>query len=91
MFTLMQMSGLISMTPLFARKRVSDTLTGGYFNILGALSGDPQGLVMLERWRMINMFYHIIDLEDRGDLVQMLLGNMDFTMLVFLESATMKR
>ena len=81
--TSMQMSGLISMTPLFARKRVSDTLTGGYFNILGALSSDPQGLVMLERWRMVNMFYHIIDLEDRGDLVQILLSNMDFTMLVY--------
>ena len=29
---------------------------------------------------MINMFYHIIELTDRVDLVQMLLSNMDFSL-----------
>ena len=34
---------------------------------------------MLERWRIINMFYRIVDLEDRDDLIQTLLGNLDFS------------
>ena len=75
-----RMSGLTSATPLFSYWRVSETLCGGYFAILGALSSDPRGLHMIERWRMINMFYHIIDLGGRDDLVQALLGNMDFTL-----------
>lgn len=35
---------------------------------------------MFERWHMINISYHIIDLRDRDDLVELLLGNMDFTL-----------
>ena len=73
-------SGLTSETPVFSANRVSETLSGGYFAILGVLSGDPRGLNMIERWRMINMFYHIMDLEGRDDLVQALLGNMDFSL-----------
>lgn len=75
-----RMSGLTSATPLFSYRRVSETLSGGYFALLGALSSDPRGLHMIERWRMVNMFYHIMDLSGRDDLVQALLGNMDFTL-----------
>lgn len=49
---------------------------------MGALSSDPQGLHIIERWRMINMFYHIMDLGGRDDLVFALLGNMDFSMYI---------
>ena len=73
-------SGLTSASPLFSPFRVSETLTGGYFTILGALSSDPQGLLMIERWRMINMFYHIMELDGRDDLVRALLSNMDFSL-----------
>lgn len=65
--------------------RLLDTLTGGYFALLGALSSDPSGLLIIERWRMINMFYHIMDLKDRNDLVQALLGNMDFSLYAPLD------
>lgn len=73
-------SGLTSMSPLFSPFRIAETLTGGYFAILGALSSDPKGLQILERWRMINMFYHIMDLEGREDLTCTLISNMDFTL-----------
>ncbi|MCJ1350863.1 MAG: hypothetical protein MMC33_000844 [Icmadophila ericetorum] len=73
-------SGLTSPDPLFAPHRVSETLTAGYFTLLGTLSGDPQGLTMIGRWRMINIFYHIIDLKNRDDLVQLLLGNMELSL-----------
>ena len=75
-----RMSGITSSSPLFSQERVAETLTGNYFAILGALSSDPLGLQMLIRWRMINMFYHIIDLRDRDDIVQLLLESMDFTL-----------
>lgn len=73
-------SGLTSTSPLFSPYKVSETLTGGYFAILGAMSSDPKGLQMIERWRMINMFYHIMELDGRDDLIRTLLGNMDFSL-----------
>lgn len=75
-----RMSGLTSSSPLFSREQMANTLSGGYFALLGVLSGDPNGLSMMERWHMHNMFYHIIELNDRSDLVQALLGNLDFSL-----------
>lgn len=48
--------------------------------MLGTLSGDPKGLQMLDRWRMINMMYHIIDLKQRPDLIKLLLSNFDYNL-----------
>jgi hypothetical protein len=48
--------------------------------MLGVLSGDPNGLQMLDRWRMINMMYHIIDLKQRPDLIKLLLSNFDYSL-----------
>ncbi|DAA78559.1 TPA_exp: Uncharacterized protein A8136_4535 [Trichophyton benhamiae CBS 112371] len=74
-----RMSGLTSLSPLFSREQMADTLSGGYFALLGTLSSEPNGIQMMERWHMLNMFYHIVELADRNDLIQTLLGNMDFT------------
>ncbi|EER40230.1 cytosolic regulator Pianissimo [Histoplasma capsulatum H143] len=75
-----RMSGLTSSSPVFSRNNMSETLSGGYFALLGVLSSEPSGLQMMERWHMHNMFYHIIELKDRNDLIQTLLGNMDFSL-----------
>ena len=75
-----RMSGLTSSSPLFSREQMANTLSGGYFAVLGTLSGDANGLAMMERWHMLNMFYHIVELRDRNDLIQTLLGNMDYTL-----------
>jgi hypothetical protein len=75
-----RMSGLTSEVPLFSPERMTDTLTGGYFAILGALTKDLRGLQILERWKIINMFYHIIELGNRDDLIRALLSNMDYTL-----------
>ncbi|KAJ5907535.1 hypothetical protein N7495_000217 [Penicillium taxi] len=74
-----RMSGLTSASPLFSREQMANTLSGGYFAMLGVLSADQNGLLMMERWHMPNMFYHIIELLDRNDLIQTLLGNMDYS------------
>ena len=47
--------------------------------MLGTLSHSHVGLLMMERWHMFNMFYHIVELEDRQDLVQACLRDMDFS------------
>ena len=59
---------------------MNETLTGGYFALLGALTKDSRGIHILERWRVINMFYHIIELNDRDDLIRTLLSNLDYTL-----------
>jgi len=48
--------------------------------MLGVLSGEPKGLQMMERWRMFNMMYHIIDLKQRPDLIKLLLTNFDYSL-----------
>ena len=75
----MQTSGLTAQSPMFSRERLSETLCSGYFAMLGTLSSDAKGLQMLDRWRMINMMYHIIDLKQRPDLIKLLLSNFDYS------------
>lgn len=76
----MQTSGLTAQSPMFSQLRLSETLCSGYFAMIGTLSGDPKGLQMLDRWRMINMMYHIIDLKQRPDLIKLLLSNFDYSL-----------
>jgi len=56
-----------------------DTLCGGYLPMVGVLSSDPKGLQLLERWRMFNMMYHIIELKQRPDLIKLILSNFDYS------------
>ena len=65
--------------PMFSRDHVNETLSGGYFAILGALGSSAQGLLLLSRWRMINTFYHLLDDPDREDIIQLLLASLDYT------------
>jgi rapamycin-insensitive companion of mTOR len=74
-----RLSGLTSASPIFDRVQMAETLSGGYFAMIGTLSQTSNGIVMMEKWHMINMFYHIMDLKDRDDLVETLLGNLDFS------------
>ncbi|KAM3514513.1 hypothetical protein MY11210_001856 [Beauveria gryllotalpidicola] len=73
-------SGLTAQFPLFAKDRLTDTLCNGYFAMLGVLTGDVKGLMLLERWKMFNMMYHIVDLKQRPDLIKLLLTNFDYTL-----------
>jgi hypothetical protein len=75
-----RMSGLTSESPMFQVDRMNETLTGGYFALLGELTKDPKGVQILERWRFFNMFYHIIELNERDDLIRTLLSNMEYSL-----------
>ncbi|KAK8092075.1 HR1 repeat- rho-binding protein [Apiospora hydei] len=73
-------SGLTAQYPMFAKDNLTDTLCSGYFPMLGVLSGDTKGLQLLERWRIFNMMYHIVDLKQRPDLIKILLTNFDYSL-----------
>ena len=73
-------SGIVSKTPIFSPEKLADTLSGGYFAMLGAMCRDQRGIHILIRWRIINMFYHIVELKDRDDLIRALLTNLDYTL-----------
>ncbi|KAI0998862.1 Target of rapamycin complex 2 subunit [Podosphaera aphanis] len=73
-------SGLTAQNPMFSRERLQETLCSGYFAILGTMTSDPKGLQMLDRWRMMNMVYHIIDLKQRPDLIKLVLSNFDYSL-----------
>ncbi|KAK3692410.1 Rapamycin-insensitive companion of mTOR, N-term-domain-containing protein [Podospora appendiculata] len=71
-------SGLTAQYPMFSKDRLTDTLCGGYFPMLGVLSGDVKGMQMLDRWRIFNMMYRIVDLKQRPDLIKLMLANFDY-------------
>ncbi|PSR79911.1 cytosolic regulator pianissimo [Coniella lustricola] len=74
-------SGITAGIPLFSKDRMTDTLSGGYFAMLGVLSADKRGLEMLQRWRMFNMMYHILEYNQRPDLSKLLLSSFDYSFL----------
>ena len=63
---------------MFSRDQMADTLCAGYFPMLGVLSADPNGMALLERWKIHSMLYHIIDLKQRPDLIRLFLSNFDY-------------
>jgi hypothetical protein len=73
-------SGLTSANPLFDRHQMAETLSGGYFAMLGALSHTAEGMRLMEQWHMMDMFYHLVESKNRDDLIKALLGNMDYTL-----------
>ncbi|KAK4570442.1 hypothetical protein LTR86_002522 [Recurvomyces mirabilis] len=73
-------SGITSKTPLFSPVRMAETLVGGYFAMLGVMCSDSKGMQILERWKIINIFYHIVELKERDDLIRALLMNLDYTL-----------
>ncbi|KAK3067837.1 hypothetical protein LTR53_015040, partial [Teratosphaeriaceae sp. CCFEE 6253] len=74
------MSGITSKAPLFSLERTSETLVSGYFAMLGVMCSDAKGMQILERWKIINIFYHIVELKDRDDLIRALLMDLDYTL-----------
>ncbi|KAK5169742.1 uncharacterized protein LTR77_005720 [Saxophila tyrrhenica] len=73
-------SGITSQTNIFDPQKLSEKLVGGYFTMLGVMCRDQRGIHILIRWRIINMFYHIVELKDRDDLIRALLTNLDYTL-----------
>ncbi len=73
-------SGITSQTNIFDPQKLFEKLVGGYFTMLGVMCRDQRGIHILIRWKIINMFYHIVELKNRDDLIRVLLTNLDYTL-----------
>ncbi|KAK9451377.1 Rapamycin-insensitive companion of mTOR, N-term-domain-containing protein [Limtongia smithiae] len=71
-------SGITSAEPLFSRQRLETTLSYGYFRLVGILTASRDGVAMVERWRIFNMFYHMTELGSRKDLLILLISSLDY-------------
>ncbi|KAG8904203.1 hypothetical protein FRB99_002106 [Tulasnella sp. 403] len=65
--------------PIFSKERIADTLCYGYFEMLGILSKYPEGIELMERFKMFTSFYHISELKSREDLIKSIIENIDYT------------
>ncbi|CCJ31370.1 unnamed protein product [Pneumocystis jirovecii] len=71
-------SGVSCPYPLFSKQRLEETLTSGYFVLLGTLSENKEGIAMMEKLKIFNMFYHLTELRSRDDLILNFITNMDY-------------
>lgn len=77
---------------------MQDTLTYGYFEMLGTLSKRKEGLEyvsfcvdvlwlmanrrLLEKFKLFTAFYHLSELRSREDLIKGIIENLDYSMWV---------
>ncbi|KAH3675544.1 hypothetical protein WICMUC_002633 [Wickerhamomyces mucosus] len=72
-------SGFYAKDQIFNQQRLSTTLTSGYFNFLGVLSNDKNGLKLLEKWKIFTIFHHITDNPyKREDIIILFMDEMKF-------------
>ncbi|KAF8349461.1 Rapamycin-insensitive companion of mTOR, N-term-domain-containing protein [Amanita rubescens] len=72
-------NGVPDSDPIFSRKRVSETLTYGYLEMLGTLSKYQEGIELLEMFKVFTVFYHLSELRSREDLIKGIIENLDYT------------
>ncbi|KAI0755187.1 Rapamycin-insensitive companion of mTOR, N-term-domain-containing protein [Daedaleopsis nitida] len=65
--------------PIFSKKRMLDTLTAGYFEMLGVMSKRKEGLELLEKFKLFTAFYHLSELRSREDLITGIIENLDYS------------
>ncbi|KAI9064633.1 hypothetical protein FKP32DRAFT_1648919 [Trametes sanguinea] len=65
--------------PIFSKKRMQDTLTCGYFELLGTLSKRTEGIELLEKFKLFTAFYHLTELRNREDLIKAVIENLDYS------------
>lgn len=65
--------------PIFSKQRMTETLTYGYFDMLGTLSKHPEGIELMEKSKIFTAFYHLIELRNREDLITAVITNLDYS------------
>lgn len=71
-------NGVPDSDPVFSKKRVADTLTYGYLEMLGTLSKYKEGIELLEKFKVFTAFYHLSELRSREDLIKGIIENLDY-------------
>ncbi|KIK69496.1 hypothetical protein GYMLUDRAFT_33864 [Collybiopsis luxurians FD-317 M1] len=65
--------------PMFSKRRIAETLTYGYLEMLGTLSKHKEGIEILESYKIFTAFYHLSDLKSREDLIKGIIENLDYS------------
>ncbi|KAJ3825070.1 Rapamycin-insensitive companion of mTOR, N-term-domain-containing protein [Lentinula raphanica] len=65
--------------PMFSKRRIAETLTYGYLEMLGTLSKHKEGIEILENYKIFTAFYHLSDLKSREDLIKGIIKNLDYS------------
>lgn len=65
---------------VFSKKKMEETLTSGYFEMLGVLGKNKDGLELLEKHKIFTAFYHMTELRTREDLIKVVVENLDYNM-----------
>ncbi|KAH9480426.1 Target of rapamycin complex 2 subunit ste20 [Psilocybe cubensis] len=72
-------NGVPDSDPIFSKKRVAETLTYGYLEMLGTLSKFKDGIELLEKFKVFTAFYHLSELRSREDLIKGIIENLDYS------------
>ncbi|KAF8890018.1 Rapamycin-insensitive companion of mTOR, N-term-domain-containing protein [Gymnopilus junonius] len=72
-------NGVPDSDPIFSKKRVAETLTYGYLEMLGTLSKFKDGIELLEKFKVFTAFYHLSELRSREDLIKGIIEDLDYS------------
>lgn len=64
----------------FSKERINNTLTSGYFTMIGILSKFKDGVKLLEKFKIFNTFYQLSELKSREDLIKTVITNLDYNL-----------
>ncbi|KAI8907215.1 Rapamycin-insensitive companion of mTOR, N-term-domain-containing protein [Gorgonomyces haynaldii] len=70
--------GALNQDLIFSKARMAETRTRDYFAILGVLTQSADGLKLLELARVFSVFYQLLDLRGRDDIVKALISSMHY-------------
>ncbi|WOO81922.1 Target of rapamycin complex 2 subunit ste20 [Vanrija pseudolonga] len=74
-----QYAGQPSAQPVFARDRLENTLSYGYFEMIGTLSKHTAGIKLLEKFKFFTCFHHLCELRSREDIIKLIIECFDYT------------
>lgn len=74
------LNGETETEPIFSKERMENTLSRGYFTLLGTFSKHKEGVRIMEKFKIFNLFYQLSELRNRDDLKVAIITNMDYTL-----------
>ncbi|TRM64014.1 Rapamycin-insensitive companion of mTOR, middle domain-containing protein [Schizophyllum amplum] len=72
-------NGMTDSDPIFSKKRVAETLTYGYLEMLGTISRHKEGVELMEKFKVFTAFYHLSELRSREDLIKGIIEHLDYS------------
>ncbi|SAL99279.1 hypothetical protein [Absidia glauca] len=66
--------------PIFSKERMTSTLSGGYFTLLGVFTKHKDGVRIMEKFKLFSSFYQLSELRNRDDLKVAMITNMDYAL-----------